>query len=282
MKRQNGSIYLIGLSVALALCLVSGTAVADDIAWDMIGSTSQNLMSYGTDAPVFSSPGDGFQKFTVGVSPSIPYALVDDTNAGYPPDTVGVVDAATDFNEFFGVVDTVNDENPPPPPIDPIPYHATWVFDISAADENLGLRMDLTAMGERELEDIFDWTYQVDGGPLTSIFSATVGEGITITYTMADGTTRDWASPLIVDGVTLMNYFQTFSTSISAGSQLTVTLTALTNGGSEAYGVRNIMVIDNAQPLAAWEPIPALSGTGIAAMVLLLIVAGAFLIRRMH
>ena len=90
MNRQHRSVSLIGLSAALVLCLAPGMAAAADVAWDMMGSTSQNLTSYGTDAPVFSSPGDGFQKYTVGVSPSIPYALVDDTNAGYPADEIGV------------------------------------------------------------------------------------------------------------------------------------------------------------------------------------------------
>jgi len=278
MKKQYGSVYLIGLSVVLGLCLAVGTASADDIAWDMISSSSFNLLSYSTDAPPFSSPGDGFQKYTVGTM-SIPYALVDDTNTTYPPDTVGVVDAATDFNEFFGVTDTVNDENPLP---SPGPYHSTWVFDISGAVDSLELRIDLAGMGDFEDEDIYDWTYQVDGGPVTSIFSATVGTGITITYTMADGTTRDWGDPLIVDGVTLMNYFQTFSTSVASGSQLTVTLTAIAEGGSVAYGVRNILVTDSPAAQVDGVPIPMLSSAGIAAMVLLLMAGGAFLIRRLH
>jgi len=267
---------LVGLMV---LCLAPVMAGAADIAWDMVASSSQNLISYGTDAPTFSSPGDGFQKYQVGVSESIPYTLVDDTNAGYPPDAVGIIDASSDFDEFFGVVDIVNSDNPGPDP-----YHATWVFDISSATEDLMLSLDLAAMGDFEADDMYEWSYQVDGGAPTTFLTAAADEDGTLTYTMADGTTRDLDDPLVVDGVTLYNAFQTFSTSIPSGSQLTVTLTALTDGGSEGYVARNIVVSGDTGggPGGGGDPIPTLSPVGISAMLLLLAGCGFALLRRLY
>lgn len=275
MKRQHGFVNILGLSAALVLCLITGTAAADDIAWDMVGSSSRNLVSYETDAPVFSSPGDGFQKYTVGVSESIPYALVDDSADVYPPDVLGVIDSSSDFDEFFGIVDTVNDDNS-------APVSATWVFGIGTAAENLALHVDLAAMGDFEPDDSYVWTYQVDAGPVTTFLTAAADEDGTMTYTMASGTLVDLDDPLKVNGLTMDNNFQTFSTDITPGSQLTVVLTATTDGGSEAYVVRNILVTDYVGPIEGGEPIPTLSGMGIAAMVLLLLAGGVFLVRRLN
>ncbi len=276
MTRKYGSFLLIG---CLALFLAPAPAGAQDqnIAWDMISSTSMNLVSFGTDAPVFSSPGDGFQKYTVGVSPSIPYTLVDATNASYPADSVGIIDEATDFDEFFGVVDIINNDNTGP-------LSATWVFDISAGTANLQLFLDLAAMGDFEADDSYEWSYQVDGGAATTFLTAVADEDGTLTYTMADGTTRDLDDPLTVNGVTLYNHFQTFSTPIPTGSQLTLTLTALTDGGSEGYVARNILVTASTQPPSGGggEPIPTITGTGIAVMVLLLAAGALVLFRRRH
>ncbi|RLE25740.1 MAG: hypothetical protein DRJ65_07065 [Acidobacteria bacterium] len=289
MKRKLGSFYLISLSVALGLCMVSGVAWADNIAWDLVSSSSQNLVSYSTDAPDFGNPGDGFQKYTAiqqACPPppdpnlnSIPYALVDDSACLYPTDLGGIIDSMTDFDEFFGICDTVNDVNSDP-------VNATWIFDISAGDSDFELHIDLAAMGNFEdPEDIYVWSYQVDSGAVQTILTAVADEGNTLTYTLAGGTVVDLSDPLVVDGVTLSNYFQTFSTPIPAGSQLTVVLTALTDGGYEGYAARNILVTattDEPPPGGGGEPIPVLSMTGVAAMALLLMAGAVFLFRRLH
>ncbi len=277
MKKRQISAMMTGLLMLLALCLVPGMSAAGDIAWDMVSTTSQNLVSYSTDAPVFTSPGDGFQKYQVGVSESIPYGLVDDTNNGYPPDGGGVIDSATDTEEFFGVIDTVNGDN-----ANSDPYHATWVFDISSATENVELGMDLGAMGDFEAADLYEFSYQIDGGAPTTFLTAVANEDGALTYTMADGTTRDLDDPLEVNGTPLSNVLQTFVTPISTGSQLTVTLTALADGGSEGFVVRNIVVRDNPTGQGGGTPIPTLSAAGILSLVLLLMGGGIFLIRRLY
>ncbi|MEN8162557.1 MAG: hypothetical protein ABFS37_00370 [Acidobacteriota bacterium] len=286
MKRQHGSFSLIGLVATLGLCLVVGTAGADDIAWDMVDSDSHNLVSYSTDAPVFNNPGDGFQKYAAvqQVCPpvpdpnlnNIPWSLVDDSVCIYPEDSGGIIDTMTDFDEFFGVTDTENDDNSGP-------VSATWVFNISSAVDNLELHVDLAAMGNYEdPEDSFVWTYQVDAGAVETFLTAVADEDGMLTYTMADGTTRDLDDPLVVNGTTLTNHFQTFSTSIPAGSQLTVVLTAVTDGGYEGYAVRDILVTDFDPAQGGGQPIPTLSMAGIAAMALLLMAAGMVLFRRLR
>lgn len=287
MKMQNGSFFLIGLLAAISLCFGLSTAGADDIAWDLVNSSDNNLTSFSTDAPAFNSPGDGFQKFTVveQVCPpvpdpnlnDIPYALLDDTACLYITDLNGVIDSMSDFEEFFGVVDTENDDNSGP-------VHATWVFDISSGTGDMEFNFDLAAMGDFEDTDVFEWSYQIDGGAPTVFLAAVADLAGSLTYTMADGTTRDMDDPLVVDGVTLSNEFSSFSTPISVGTELTVVLTTVADGGSEAYVVRNMMVqgtTDNGQG-GGGQPIPTLSGLAVVAMALLLMAGGLFLFRRLQ
>jgi len=298
MKKQNGLFYLIGLSAALGLCLVPGTVGAQNIAWDMVSSTSQGLLSYSTDAPVFTSPGDGFQKY-MAVPQScppppdpnvnnIPFTLIDDSACIYEADALGFIDSMTDFDMFFGACDTVNDADNP----NADPYHATWVFDISSAAGEVTLRLDLAAMGNFELEhtvppdpfetteDSFIWTYQVDSGAVQTFLTSDVDEDGTMTYIMASGTVVELDDPLVVNGTTLSNFFRTFSTPITTGSQLTVVLTATVDGSSEGYAVRDIVVSNYAPGQGGGQPIPTLSMVGVAAMVLMLMAGAVFLFRR--
>ena len=59
--KRPGSLFIIGVCAALGLFVAAGTASAQNVAWDMVSSSAQNLTSYDTDAPTFTSLGDGFQ-----------------------------------------------------------------------------------------------------------------------------------------------------------------------------------------------------------------------------
>ena len=99
------------------------------IAFDMVGSASQNLISYTDDPAIpFSSSGDGFNQFQRGVSPTIPFAVVDDSAGSYPPDNLGIIKTGN-TDEFFGIVDTNNGDTGGRDVV------ATWVFDISGASD---------------------------------------------------------------------------------------------------------------------------------------------------
>ena len=90
MNKRN-LCYSILASVALSL--ISGPASAVTVAFDMVGSSSLNLLSF-TNVwnGAFSSPGDGFQKYQRGVSPSIPFGVLDDSLVGFPGDSLGIID----------------------------------------------------------------------------------------------------------------------------------------------------------------------------------------------
>ncbi|MEL6601083.1 MAG: ExeM/NucH family extracellular endonuclease, partial [Pseudomonadota bacterium] len=201
-----------------------------------VDSESQNLNSFTNKAPSFDSAGDGFGKFQVGVSPSIPFALLDDSTGVFTPDTLGIVETATDVEEFFGIVDTVNPNNPDGPAT------ACWEFDITGFGA-LTFSLDLAAMGDFENDDEFSITYSIDGAPAQELFDIAVDEDGTQTYVMASGTEVILFDPVLVNGTALTNDFETFTTGISGrGSTLTIEVSATANGGSEALAMRNMIV----------------------------------------
>ena len=224
-------------AIAFQNLIISGTAAPAAIAFDMVASASQNLVSYTDDPAIpFTSPGDGFNKFQRGVSLSIPFAVVDDSAGSFPPDTLGIIKTGN-TDEFFGIVDTNNDDTGGRDVV------ATWVFDISGATD-LGLSIDMGAMGDFEAAgDFFNWSYSIDGGPAMTAFQSSVDEAGSYTYTMESGTLVTLNDPMLVNGVLLTNDLAPFFTTLSgSGSQLTLILTANTNGGSEAIAFQNLII----------------------------------------
>ncbi len=86
-------------------------------------------------------------------------------------------------------------------------------------------------------------TYGVDGGPEQSLVTFSVDESDSQIYTMADGTEETLDDPLLVDGRKLSNVLQTFNTNLTgAGSTLMVTISAITNGGTEGVVLQNLKI----------------------------------------
>ena len=143
---------LIRLVVALALVLLPQAVFGQVVAVRLAGSASQNLISHTNPWDGgFTSAGDGFQKFQRGVSPSIPFSVVDDSLVIFPADSLGIIkDGNTDV--FFGVTDTVNADTSGP-------VIATWVFDISGASGSR-VSIDMGAMGDFESSDVFELDLQ--------------------------------------------------------------------------------------------------------------------------
>ena len=83
MKHPFRTIGLFGLLLLFTLLLAQGSHVGAApiaVAYDMVGSTGQNLISFTDDPAIpFTSPADGFNKFQRGVSPTIPFAVADDS-----------------------------------------------------------------------------------------------------------------------------------------------------------------------------------------------------------
>ena len=168
-----------------------------------------------------------------------PFALIDDGNIAcanyFPFDNQGVIPC--DYgNQFFGMVDTENPNNMGP-------VSAEWVFDISTAANLTSISMDMSAMGDFESNDDFTWSYSIDGGPYTTIFAMTADESTNATYTLENGNTRTLNDPMTVNGTILLNHLTNFSAPISgAGSQLTLRLEGMGNGGTEAIAWDNIKI----------------------------------------
>lgn len=236
------------LSVAAAPASLAAPTV---IASDMTAGGPVGLLGFDTDAPVFSSAGDGFQKYQRGVSPSIPFAVVDDSLVTFPGDSQGIVDD-NNPGEFFGIVDTINGDNP-----GNVAYNAIWQFDI-AGQTDLSLSIDMGAMGDFETSDTFVWSYSLDGAfPATTVFELVVDEAATRSYTLADGQTYALDDPLNVGAVELSNVLQPVTAPITGtGTVLTVTLTASTDGGSEGDAFQNLRVVSDPEGGGGVDPVP--------------------------
>ncbi len=108
----------------------------------MVNSASQGLISFTNNRPTFNDPGDGFGKYRVGVSPNIPSQLIDSSRIS-GSDTRGIIDEATNKEEFFGITDTENDDNTGL-------VDAVWSFNVSGYSD-LRLSVDIGAMGDFEV-----------------------------------------------------------------------------------------------------------------------------------
>lgn len=190
---------------------------------------------------VFTDAQDGFQRYQVGVSSSIPNDLMDDSTSTFPNDSWGIINRATKSDGWFGMADTFNDQNPTGD------VTATWAFDVSEASA-LEVSIDMAAMGNFELADVFNWTFSIDGNPFAPLFTSSVNEGGTANYTLADGdifSVIDPVSMAVAGGPTvqLSNVLQTLTASIvGTGDVLTLRFDGNTNGDDEAYVFDNIVV----------------------------------------
>ncbi|MBN7797146.1 ExeM/NucH family extracellular endonuclease [Parahaliea mediterranea] len=248
--QTNDKLYL-GIAAGLAGLAQVAAAQAQEtvVAFDLVGSANSKRISFHNDpATPFSSPADGFGIYQRGVSPSIPFAVLDDS-LSYSGDSLGIIDESN-LNAFFGVSDTVNDDASGP-------VVATWAFDISGATE-LGIAIDMGAMGDFEGDDLFEWRVAIDGGSPVTVFKPVADENASHTYTLADGDSFTLNDPLTLDDTVLTNALQTFRAAIAGeGATLTLSLVARTNGGDEALVAQNIRVLSGFEPDDPVEPEPA-------------------------
>ncbi|AEP28330.1 ExeM/NucH family extracellular endonuclease [Brumicola nitratireducens] len=251
---------------AASLSMIAlGFVHADEttIAYDMVSSSSLNLIEYQNPyTNAFSSAADGFQKYQRGVSSSIPFSVLDDTTT-FSSDSIGIV-ASTNTEEFFGIVDTVNADT-----TDEVV--ASWVFDISGETE-LGLQIDMGAMGDFESSDVFKVTASIDGDSEVELLRAVADESADLSYTLESGKVVSLNDPLVVNGTVLSNVFKPLRAPIlGTGSELTIRLTAKANGGTEAFAVQNLKVLKgfvNESPLGPETvAISFIQGTGNATQV---------------
>lgn len=210
-----------------------------------------NLVSFQQTPPAgtYTAAASGFGEFQVGVSATIPFALLDDSAGAFPTDAVGVIKSTAKTDAWFGVTDTLDNAMPANNPSGE--GTATWAFDVSEASA-LEVSIDMGAMGDFEAtgvnRDRFDWTYSLDGGDFLPLFTSSVDEAASATYTLADGDMFNLDDPLSMTptggvAMQLSNILQTLTAPIAGlGDSLTLRLIAKTDGTSEAYAFDNITV----------------------------------------
>jgi predicted extracellular nuclease len=209
-------------------------AVPTVVASALTSGPDVGVISYTNSAPAFASAGDAFEVLQRGVSPSIPFAVADDSLGGFPADNQGIIDESN-LGPFFGIVDTQNGDNSGP-------VTATWTFDISGASA-LTVSADIGAMGDFEAADSFEFSYSIDGAPATPLWSLTVDESASRSYTMAGSSVFLVDDPLNLGPNPLDNVLTTFTSALPAtGSTLAVSITAVADGGSEAVAFQNLIV----------------------------------------
>ncbi|QDU89593.1 hypothetical protein Pla175_29850 [Pirellulimonas nuda] len=268
---------LIGcLSATLAFATpVCAVELARAVTPTLSGETNVTGFSIGTPtgflAPVytywvdFAGSGDTFgysARFNVDNPSTDPieidpaFALLDDTAGTFPTDMVGIV-KSTDFDNFFGISDTVNPDTNGPATggtavTETALFTATWSFDVSAAVGGLTIGIDLAAMGDFEATgstaDMFAFSYSFDGANFVDFLPTVVREDIdNASYTLEAGTVVLLNDPVEADSTLLTNEFRTFSSSIGAAqsSTLSVRFTGQTDAAAEGLAFRNLTVSDN-------------------------------------
>ena len=182
----------------------------------------------------FSSAADAFGVYQRG-SGIVSFALLDDSACGFDTDAQGMIKCGK-TDSWFGVADTDNGDNSTGD------VTASWTFDI-AGSGSLSVEIDMTAMGDFESSDEFNFTYSIDGGTPQPLFSGMTQTGVIQSYQLEDGDIFNVADPYVMEGVTLDNDFEKFTASVpGTGSQLTITFEGNTDGGSEAFAFDNICI----------------------------------------
>jgi len=205
------------------------------------GDASRTFTPDLTDGLFPTAAGDVFGIVNIDAA----FALLDESGGGFPADIQGIGTIERDGDLFLGITDTVNDDNEALNADGLV--SAVWTFDITGASD-LGLSFQMAAMGDFEGADAFSISASIDGGTPVVIASATPDEDIDFTYTLESGEPFTADDPFVLSGdglsdTILFNSFESFSFPITgSGSELVITISAVTNGGGEAFGIDNLQI----------------------------------------
>ncbi|MEL6658501.1 MAG: choice-of-anchor I family protein, partial [Bacteroidota bacterium] len=235
--------------MVMILCATVGITVsAQTVIASQDFDTPLNLNSQmiDPDGSTFTGAGDMFNvsdQEGTGNTGGLPFAIADDSFDGtcrtgtFGGDLQGFITCSYPDGNFFGVVDLDNGDN-----MDGMGT-VDWAFQIDDATD-LEVSIDMAAMGDFEnSSDIFNFSYSFDNVTFTPLFSSSVDEAGSQTYTMEDGDMATLSDPLSIDGTTLNEVFQTISGSLTGtGEVLYLHFEATNDGGSEAFAFDNIVI----------------------------------------
>ncbi|MCA9288512.1 MAG: hypothetical protein KDA05_08000, partial [Phycisphaerales bacterium] len=262
----------------------------DGLEQGLIGYTNPVVQfagpGFGTDAnlinPGFANtnwlPGDSFWPMTrQNIGPNnvgMPFNISDDSvvaaagNTPFPTDSQGFAGQQFGGDGFFGITDTVNPQSPGQ-------VGAQFLFDVAGFDQ-LGVVVELAAMGEFEPDDFFALEYSVDGQPFQPLIVMQSDQGGHERYYMDSGQPVDQFNPQRVLSLSsqggylhqLTDYWTEVDAGIpESGNVLAIRVVAQTDG-AEAFGLDNLCIVGQpatptCQPDLTTSAVPGTLGYGV-------------------
>ncbi|MEO0630245.1 MAG: hypothetical protein AAFY46_05910 [Planctomycetota bacterium] len=186
------------------------------------------------------APGDMFGRTSRGAATNgLPFAMADDSASIFPGDTAGIIGEA-DLADFFGVVDTVNNDN-----ASGGSALYTWA-NTGAGTIVDSFSVDVAAMGDFEGSDLYNFELSTDGGNTFGFAAlASANEDIAQQYTVDSGAVSTLNDPMTFDGNVLDNNFLTVTFSglnLAVTGDIVLRFSGQSDGGSEAFAWRNATV----------------------------------------
>ncbi|MEL7484133.1 MAG: hypothetical protein AAFN41_07240 [Planctomycetota bacterium] len=189
------------------------------------------------------APGDMFGRTSrpaaAGTAAGLPFAMADDSASIFPGDTAGIIGEA-DLADFFGVVDTVNNDN-----ASGGSALYTWA-NTGAGTIVDSFSVDVAAMGDFEGSDLYNFELSTDGGNTFGFAAlASANEDIAQQYTVDSGAVSTLNDPMTFDGNVLDNNFLTVTFSglnLAVTGDIVLRFSGQSDGGSEAFAWRNATV----------------------------------------
>ncbi|MAT73395.1 MAG: hypothetical protein CMJ58_28255 [Planctomycetaceae bacterium] len=185
-------------AILAALCIVSSASAADFVIDDFDGGEDGIVLSR-TISPVPGTMLAGGDMFEPGnradvlanFSFGLPFSISDDSlegaalNGAFEFDSQGLF-GVQKTDSFFGVADITNDQNPAVAPATVASATVDWEINTTGLS-NMMLTVDVGAMGDFELDDVFRFEVSFDGGAnFTPVMVFGVNEDIEHTYRPLD------------------------------------------------------------------------------------------------
>jgi hypothetical protein len=190
-----------------------------------------------------SAEGGGGGAFIFGGSLALDHTILAANFATIGPDLTGLI--GTVFDVRFSLIGNNAHSGLAATPTGTPDANGNLIGPVMAF-EPLFVYIDMAAMGDFEAGpdgDSFRFEYSIDGGAFQPLFTSSVDEAASQTYTMDSGNQVVRDDPLSVNGVVLNKYFQGIYGTIPASSgQVLIRFTATNDGPSEAFAWRNLIV----------------------------------------